>query len=729
MHRLSIRRNGLVGAAVLVASLALASGANASILAQVAGSPFATGEYEKWLAFSPSGGFVATSESGSSTVGMFSVNSTSGAVTPVTGSPFPNGTGFAGGPPYEDAFSPNGSLLASVDPLNGYNLITMFTVNASTGALTPVGSPVSPGAGTNPGSVAFSPDGAVLVTANSGGHDLSEYTVSSGGVLTALATVPVGSTNHPTAVAFNAAGTLLAVADANDNVSVFSVDPITHALTEVSGSPFTIGSNLATRGLAFSPSGSWLAVMNNATDISNTVYLLSVSASGALAAGPNSPFMPAGQERLESIAFSPDGTLLAGADFLGAAVDLLTVNSSTGALANAPGSPFSTGGGMFGSNEPNAVAFSPSGGLLATVNNTNTISVFSVTEGSSAQATLSVAKAGSGSGTVNSSPSGIACGASCSAAFNDGTQVTLNASPATGSTFAGWSGGGCSGSATCTVTVNANTAVTATFSAGGGTPGGAPPVNTAAPTITGTPTPGNTLSCSQGSWTNAPTGFTYQWKRTGKPIAGATQSKYVVQILDEAQTLSCEVTASNARGAGSATSSTGVLVAIKGTLACPLPSGSLHGSTLGPLSLGLTRTHARQVLRRFAVEGKNIDDFCLYGGWGIRVGYPSAKLLRSLSAKAGARVSGRIVLALTANPYYSLDGVQPGTPLATAARKLAVGRVFKVGGSEWYIASGAAANGILKVRHGVIQEIGIADRSITHGRKAQLTFLTGFRSS
>jgi L-asparaginase II len=100
-----------------------------------------------------------------------------------------------------------------------------------------------------------------------------------------------------------------------------------------------------------------------------------------------------------------------------------------------------------------------------------------------------------------------------------------------------------------------------------------------------------------------------------------------------------------------------------------------------------------------------------------------------VSAKARARVSGRIVLALTANPFYSLDGVQPGTPLAAAARKLAVGHVFKVGGSEWYIASGAAANGILKVRHGIIQEIGIADGSITRGRKAMSTFLASFRSS
>ncbi|MGO9750655.1 MAG: Ig-like domain-containing protein, partial [Solirubrobacteraceae bacterium] len=53
------------------------------------------------------------------------------------------------------------------------------------------------------------------------------------------------------------------------------------------------------------------------------------------------------------------------------------------------------------------------------------------------------------------------------------------------------------------------------------------PVDTALPTISGTPTPGNTLTCSSGTWSNDPTGFGYQWERGGKPIAGATKRTYV----------------------------------------------------------------------------------------------------------------------------------------------------------------------------------------------------------
>jgi hypothetical protein len=79
------------------------------------------------------------------------------------------------------------------------------------------------------------------------------------------------------------------------------------------------------------------------------------------------------------------------------------------------------------------------------------------------QNTLTVSRAGTGSGTVTSSPAGINCGATCSAMFDTGTQVTLTAAAAAGSTFAGWSGGGCSGTGTCKVTLNADTTVTATF--------------------------------------------------------------------------------------------------------------------------------------------------------------------------------------------------------------------------------------------------------------------------
>lgn len=75
--------------------------------------------------------------------------------------------------------------------------------------------------------------------------------------------------------------------------------------------------------------------------------------------------------------------------------------------------------------------------------------------------TLTVTKAGTGNGTVTSSPSGIDCGSTCSASFSSGTVVTLTATASSGSGFAGWSG-----DSDCTdgsVTMNAGKSCTATF--------------------------------------------------------------------------------------------------------------------------------------------------------------------------------------------------------------------------------------------------------------------------
>jgi hypothetical protein len=76
--------------------------------------------------------------------------------------------------------------------------------------------------------------------------------------------------------------------------------------------------------------------------------------------------------------------------------------------------------------------------------------------------TLTVAKSGSGAGTVTSSVGTISCGATCSASFDEGTLVTLTALASGGSAFAGWSGP-CTGIGSCTVGIDTAKTVTARF--------------------------------------------------------------------------------------------------------------------------------------------------------------------------------------------------------------------------------------------------------------------------
>ncbi|MGE0358426.1 MAG: choice-of-anchor D domain-containing protein [Burkholderiales bacterium] len=76
---------------------------------------------------------------------------------------------------------------------------------------------------------------------------------------------------------------------------------------------------------------------------------------------------------------------------------------------------------------------------------------------------LSVAKSGTGSGTVTSSPAGISCGADCEETYVQGTSITLAAAPAAGSAFTGWNVASCGVAPECVVTVDSPLSVTAFF--------------------------------------------------------------------------------------------------------------------------------------------------------------------------------------------------------------------------------------------------------------------------
>ena len=103
------------------------------------------------------------------------------------------------------------------------------------------------------------------------------------------------------------------------------------------------------------------------------------------------------------------------------------------------------------------------------------------------QYTLTVQKAGSGSGTVTSSPSGIDCGSDCTKTYDAGTIVTLTAVAASGSIFQGWSDGGCPGTGTCAVTMDASKTVTATLAPAPPEP--TPPAPAPAPALAPAPAP------------------------------------------------------------------------------------------------------------------------------------------------------------------------------------------------------------------------------------------------
>ncbi|MHC5307510.1 phage tail tube protein [Bartonella sp. LJL80] len=82
----------------------------------------------------------------------------------------------------------------------------------------------------------------------------------------------------------------------------------------------------------------------------------------------------------------------------------------------------------------------------------------------------------------------------------------------------------------------------------------AAPVNTVAPTITGTPAVGQTLTADAGTWSGDPT-FTYQWLADGVAIAGSMGASLLLSNNEVGKAISVKVTATNLGGQNTATSS------------------------------------------------------------------------------------------------------------------------------------------------------------------------------
>lgn len=80
------------------------------------------------------------------------------------------------------------------------------------------------------------------------------------------------------------------------------------------------------------------------------------------------------------------------------------------------------------------------------------------------------------------------------------------------------------------------------------------PKNTVLPAITGDAIEGETLTCSNGTWTNTPDAYARQWKRDGAPIAGAAATTRVLTADDVGAIMTCTVTATNEGVSASATS-------------------------------------------------------------------------------------------------------------------------------------------------------------------------------
>jgi hypothetical protein len=127
------------------------------------------------------------------------------------------------------------------------------------------------------------------------------------------------------------------------------------------------------------------------------------------------------------------------------------------------------------------------------------------------------------------------------------------------------------------------------------------PVNSVAPVISGNVQVGQTLTTTDGTWTNTPTGYTYQWKRDGVSIGGATANTRVLAELDAGAAITCEVLASNATGpalsaAASNSLTIDVYIVLTDTIADGADATTYNGAVWQGQTLGTAAANRKIVI-------------------------------------------------------------------------------------------------------------------------------------
>ena len=197
------------------------------------------------------------------TISAYSIDTTTGVLIPMAGSPFSNaGTIIAA--PTAITVNPAGTVAYTANTNDG--TVSAYAINPNTGALSS-GMPYLTG-GQDPFSMAIDPTGKFAYVANIGvknnGIGVTAFGIGAVGALTQLVGSPYSALPAgvvPTTVTVDPSGKFVLVANNDSTISVFTMDANTGALTPVASSPFAEGGT-SPWSITADPSGNFIYIAN-----------------------------------------------------------------------------------------------------------------------------------------------------------------------------------------------------------------------------------------------------------------------------------------------------------------------------------------------------------------------------------------------------------------------------------------------------------------------------------
>lgn len=307
-------------------------------LTPVPGSPFTAGDGAKWVAIAPSGKFAYVANYEAGTISAFAIDASSGALEAVAGSPFQAA-------PYIAFLTvhPSGEFLCAANYYSGS--ISVFSVDRVTGAIRRV-SDYGLGMGSQPLCAAIDPSGRYLYAPDFFVDVYGFHIDTTGGWLRPVSGSPIRTGGiYPSYAVVDQSGLFLYVSNYySRNIDGFAIDTSSGALTPLSGSPFPLREVAAgPMAIVFDPAFRFAYVVN--IESSSFSIFAFDSFSGTMTEIPGSPF----RFRMEPfpgpalMAIHPAGRFAYVSNFFSADVAAYALDAGTGLMTELARSPYPVG--------------------------------------------------------------------------------------------------------------------------------------------------------------------------------------------------------------------------------------------------------------------------------------------------------------------------------------------------------------------------------------------------